>query len=149
MVHPLPSGGKTPYAASFFGRRSTLFFHNVPSGFFFASEMAARSSCLLNLRETAVLAVHLRLKRFFRLLFLLFFFLSPQPEKQMKMSPLSFLVHYMDLKHFLLWIFVPLIGVVARWGARTLVGAVNHDGEFSSSLRALHSSSTYFHLLDE
>jgi hypothetical protein len=47
------------------------------------------------------------------------------------MSPLSALIHYMDLKHFVSWIVVPLVAAATQWGLRKLVGADHLDGKSS------------------
>lgn len=55
----------------------------------------------------------------------------------MIMHILSLLVHFVDLKHFLLWVVVPVVSSACTWGLRRLVGVDRLEGRFSSSLQAL------------
>jgi len=57
-------------------------------------------------------------------------------------------VQYMDLKHFLLWFVIPLVGMATRWGLRKVTGTDNLHGEFSSPRRLFpdyQQSSTFYY----
>jgi len=59
-----------------------------------------------------------------------------------KMSPLTLPVqYYMHLKHFVLWVVLPLVGALGPWAIRQIAGVDCLAGESTSSLQVLHNSS--------
>ena len=79
--------------------------------------------------------------------FLVLFFSPTQKVSAKKMPSFISLIQYMDLKHFLLWIILPLVGMATRWFLRNVSGTDNLHGKLSFSPKALPKSSTTFYLL--
>jgi hypothetical protein len=86
---------------------------------------------------------------FIKLRFLFIFFsLHPDRERIFTMMPLTSLVQYLTLKNFVLYVLLPLVGMVVRWACRWLVGVDKLDSKFTNSPLDLPSSSTTLHLLN-